>query len=145
MCWSTTVINFFYEHHTCLIQQFVGQNAALFLIIPYLITSPLVSSIKKKSKWKPSKREAQEPFVLHINTIDELSPTLERQREKCLQNGDMLQPIPVLVGNNFDKLTCFISVERVLYQIENVLSCVDTSFKLYHSLRAEYPSVSRHV
>lgn len=104
---------------------------------------PLVSS--KKNKWKPSKREAQDAFLLHLNTIDELQASLERQRAKCLLHGDTLQPLPIIIGNDFDNLKCIITIDNYKFQTETVLSCIDICFKLYHSLNAKYPTDSQHV
>lgn len=116
----------------------------MFLIIPYLIIPPLVSSDKKK-KWKPSKREAQEAFLLHLNEHTEVEPTLERLRAKCLTNGDTFQPLPLIVGNQFDNLKAYIVIDSYLFNIENTLSCMDICFKLYHTLQARYPIESKHL
>lgn len=118
--------------------------AVAFLLIPYLIVPPLVTRGTKKGKWKPSKRESQESFLLHLNTLDELQPNLQRIRDKCLQNGDTLQPLPVIIGN-FDKLQSYIVIDSYTYKVDTVLSCVDVCFKLFHALRAEYPKESHHI
>lgn len=114
------------------------------MTIPYLIIPPLVSGPRSKRKWKPSKREAQEAFLLQLNTIDELKPYLERQREKCLQNGDTLQPLPVIVGKD-NNLKCFVTIDSYLFETDTVVGCVDTCFKVYHSLKAKYPTESQHI
>lgn len=111
-------------------------------MVPPLVTS---TRVKKNKKWKPSKSEVQDAFLLQLNTIDELEASLERQRTKCLQNGDTLQPLPIIIGNNFDTLKCLIAIDSYIFETESVLNCIDICFKLYHSLNANYPTESQHI
>lgn len=117
----------------------------LFMVIPYLMVPPMVSSAIKKIKWKPSKREFQEAFLLHLKTASELQPTLERRRAKCQQIGETLQPLPIVIGTSESTLKAYIAVETFLFTLDSVLSCVDVCFKLFHSLQVKYPSESQHL
>lgn len=111
----------------------------LFMVIPYLMVPPMVSSAIKKIKWKPSKRESQEAFLLHLKTASELQPTLERRRAKCQQIGETLQPLPIVIGTSESTLTAYIAVETFLFTLDSVLSCVDVCFKLFHSFTSKIP------
>ncbi|XP_063919744.1 uncharacterized protein LOC135134832 [Zophobas morio] len=79
-------------------------NALALLILPHLVQTSVISSTsqsnpKKKIRWRPSKTECQETFLLHVPTADEVKVVLEQQRNKFLNKCDTFQPLPIVVGN----------------------------------------------
>ncbi|KAF2890398.1 hypothetical protein ILUMI_15775 [Ignelater luminosus] len=105
--------------------------------LPLLLKSPLIKA--KPKHWKPSKRELIDGFVLFIHDISDLNKKIEKRQTKCEQFKIPVQPIPIVVGP-YGHCQCFVSVDDVLYGVENPIKAIDVCFKIYHALNAKYPA-----
>lgn len=120
----------------------VGQNTLAFIILPYLFT---VHGCKKGKQWRPSKIETQEGFLLHVKTEQEIKPALERLDTKYLKLRQTGQPLPVIIGDNYNTVKCIVRINSVLYSVENCIKAIDICFKSCHVLNAKYSYQSEHV
>ncbi|KAF2905265.1 hypothetical protein ILUMI_00916 [Ignelater luminosus] len=90
--------------------------------LPLLLQSPLIKA--KPKHWKPSKRELIDGFVLFIHDISDLNKKIEERQTKCEQFKIPVQPIPIVVGP-YGHCQCFVSVDDVLYGVENPIKAID--------------------
>lgn len=57
-----------------------------------------------------------------------------------------LQPFIVIVGQNLRNIdSYYVVVDDVLYKLDNILSAIDTCFKIFMVLDARYPTESEQV
>lgn len=57
--------------------------------------------------------------------------------------GQTLQPFPAVVGGG-GTYDSYVVLDSVRYRVDNPLEAVDTCFKLYQALHAQYPCYSSH-
>ncbi|XP_011859354.1 PREDICTED: uncharacterized protein LOC105556851 [Vollenhovia emeryi] len=90
--------------------------------------------------WRPSRKESEEGFILHIKTIADLETRLQERTAKLLSFGQPSQPIAVIVGPSFDEIKqCFIVINTFRYEVETPIKAVDLIFKLCNTLNIRYP------
>ncbi|KAL6434730.1 hypothetical protein ACFW04_006218 [Cataglyphis niger] len=107
--------------------------------MPYLFP---VNTIRKGKgrNWRSSRKESQEGFLLHVNTIADLETRLQERTTKLQLFGQPSQPIAVIVGPSFDEIKqCFIVINTFRYEVETLLKAVDLVFKLCNTLNIRYP------
>ncbi|CAH0551750.1 unnamed protein product [Brassicogethes aeneus] len=110
-------------------------------ILPYLVCPVPVAR-----KWKPSKAEIDQAFILHVNNIQDLHGEIERRESKYQNLKLTFQPTPIIVGKDLDSVThCYVKINSVLFEVETPLKAVEVTFKAIHVLNALYAVESEQV
>ncbi|RXG50926.1 hypothetical protein Avbf_16242 [Armadillidium vulgare] len=64
----------------------LGEDAALLYLLPLLLKPKKIAlPLKKDTFWKPSKRDMQEAFVIHVQNPVDVPVTISRKQEKLSQ------------------------------------------------------------
>ena len=79
-----------------------------------------------------------------MQVIADLESAIDRLRKKCETVQQTLQPFPAVVGLN-GSYDSYIVLDSVRYRLDSPIEAVDTCFKLYHALHAEYPCFSNYA
>ncbi|KAJ8686071.1 hypothetical protein QAD02_021865 [Eretmocerus hayati] len=93
------------------------------------------------ARWRPTRVEIVEGFILHVKVISDLESALSHLRQKAKSVKRTLQPLPVIVDNNVQGVPplCYVVIDSLRYRVESVLSAVDLCFKSFFALHAQYP------
>ncbi|KAL4709998.1 hypothetical protein ACJJTC_015976 [Scirpophaga incertulas] len=127
------------------------KNLAGFLAIAHLLSfSAITFSGKKKAKknekkesplkWKPSKIEARDSFIKHVKCDVEIKEAVEKRYETVKRREIPPQPFIIIVGENLNNIKSFFVVPNqfVFYERSNIIQAVDTCYKIFWALNAEY-------
>ncbi|KAF5308020.1 hypothetical protein FQR65_LT18285 [Abscondita terminalis] len=115
------------------------------LLLPRLIP-PKGRSIIAKTHWKHSILEVTESIILHVTVFGEIKPILEKKRNKLVEFGLTLQPMPIFVEPNLANITHnLVSINNILYEVPTPLNAIDTTFSVIHALDAYYPQEAEQV
>lgn len=115
-----------------------------FLLLPLLLGVGFVKGSKKT--YKPSKQEVRDSFITFATSEAELVTTLQERRQKAEDLGLTLQPHIFIVGPSLSEIiSYFLIVDQVKYRLPNILSVVDTCFKVMWALYAKYPMETQNV
>ncbi|XP_030755825.1 uncharacterized protein LOC115882120 isoform X1 [Sitophilus oryzae] len=106
-------------------------------VLPFVFASQ--APIKSKNKWRPSKLEAKEGFIIHVKSAADVEITLEQRKDKYQAFGLTAQPVPIWVGELKNIVASYVSVNDAVYKVESPLKAIDVTFKLYFALGAQYP------
>jgi len=117
------------------------QNCAALLCLPFLIQPSSSGKRKKGGKsWRPSRAEIRDGFITHLQSVAELKETVDRRRDKFASLSLTLQPFVVVVGPTIDAIhSIYVVVEDNFFKVDNVLTAIDTCFKMFFVLHAKYP------
>ncbi|XP_071652598.1 uncharacterized protein [Temnothorax longispinosus] len=119
----------------------IAQLCALSYMIP-----PRGRVRTKKGHWKPSMTESEESIVVHVKTAADISGIRQERIDVMYQMSLTLQPYIIAVGPTLAEISSFfISVDKVLYNVTNAFTAIDTLFKIFHVLNIEYPAASHHI
>ncbi|RXG72187.1 hypothetical protein Avbf_05650 [Armadillidium vulgare] len=76
---------------------FIGEDAALLYLLPLLLKPKKIAlPLKEDTFWKPSKRDMQEAFVIHVQNPEDVLVTISRKQEKLSQMFLSMQPFVIL-------------------------------------------------
>ncbi|CAG9791625.1 unnamed protein product [Diatraea saccharalis] len=121
-----------------------GSNIVVLMMLPLLLSSPLVKS--KKSSWRPSKQESMEGFITHVPREMDILETITKRKEKFFKIGVTFQPTIVIVGPRVSDIKkYFVLVNNIFYTVHSILQAVDVCFKLYLALNCTYPIECENV
>lgn len=71
---------------------------------------------------------------------------LNRKREKALALGLQVQPCVIIVGSDYENIeSFFVSINQLLYPVENIIKAIDICYKVIHVLQAKYPPESEQI
>lgn len=92
-------------------------------------------------RWKPSKAESKEAFVIHIKDDSCLQVTLQQRHKTVTQRGLTPQPYIAIVGPTLSTIKSYLVIvnPNTFYNLHNILESIDTCFKIIWALNAEYP------
>ncbi|KAJ8678368.1 hypothetical protein QAD02_014155 [Eretmocerus hayati] len=130
----------FYQENKYLVQE--GKESLLGLLL-----LPLVEETKNvKAKWRPTKNEVKDGFILHLQTLDDFKQKQEKKMETYRSHGcKSIQPYVVLVGSLHKPDSCWIQINNYQYVVKDPLDAVESCFKLFFALNADYPPECKHV
>lgn len=81
-----------------------------------------------------------------MQTLGDLEIGIERIRNKAALVDRTLQPFPAVVKNTATgSPQSYVVIDTLRYTADTPLKAVDTCFKIYHALHAEYPIQSEVV
>ncbi|XP_046398617.1 uncharacterized protein LOC124165308 [Ischnura elegans] len=105
---------------------------------------------KKQTKyvkeWRPSKMEAQEAFVLHVENTEELETKLELRKDRLMKFGCQLPPVAAVVGPCWKEIQrSFSIIGPKFFEVETPLKAVDITFKAFHALNTQYPTEASQI
>lgn len=118
------------------------------LLLPYLYPRNYIIRKKqnnKKTLWKPSKLETQESFVVHLKVTSDVQTHLERRKNKYAYLKETSQPLVIIVGSDFKRYECLISLNDLLYSVDNLYKAIDVTYKIFHVLHLKYPAECEHL
>ncbi|CAH2100910.1 unnamed protein product [Euphydryas editha] len=91
-------------------------NTAAFMVLPFLMSTATIRRAKTKKQWRPSRLEAQEGFITHVRSADQLEDTITRRKKKLTELGFTLQPYIVIVGASISEIhEIYIVINDVKY------------------------------
>lgn len=122
---------------------------AAFLAIPFLLDSVSVYCPKTKKLWRPTKAEVKDGFICHIPRTSETGISCSERLEKINALGLTVQPHIVIFGESLNNITKIeVVVNNVHYTLpptDGIVTAVDSCFKSFHVLNAEYQAESKTV
>lgn len=114
----------------------------VLLLQQYLF--PKSKVVFQKETWKFSQLDGEESLIYNINSVSEIQTSLEDKYKKLKKFG--LKPAPIIVttgnGELFLKNNFSIHFDKVIYNFNNFMTCLDCLFKIYIILHLEYPKQS---
>ncbi|GJQ68607.1 hypothetical protein Trydic_g17157 [Trypoxylus dichotomus] len=106
---------------------------------------PITVRTKRHQKnWRPSKIEVQQSFFLHVQDYGGLKKAVSRRKSILKQNGETMQPLVVVQGDN-NNFQSYVMIDDIVYTLESPLKAVDTCFKTFFALNLKYPAESAHI
>ncbi|KAE8737319.1 hypothetical protein FOCC_FOCC017218 [Frankliniella occidentalis] len=117
------------------------QVGALLLLTSMLPVTTCRGSGENGELWRPTRQEAQDGFLLHVEREEEVAQALERHWGRMQLMGQPLGPLPVVVGQSLDQLQkAFVAIDATTaYYVANGIRAVDLCFKCFHALQVPYP------
>ncbi|XP_011688830.1 PREDICTED: uncharacterized protein LOC105450593 [Wasmannia auropunctata] len=116
-----------------------GKKIVTLFLLPHLFPVNTIRNGKARN-WRPSRKESEEGFLLHLNTIADFETRLQEQTAKLQSFGQPSQPITVIIGPSFDEIRqCLVVIDTFRYKVETPLKAVDLVFKLCNALNIRYP------
>ncbi|CAG9763652.1 unnamed protein product [Ceutorhynchus assimilis] len=117
-----------------------GRNMRILKMMPYMMTPVTITR-----KWKPSKLEIEEAFILYIKSLDDLQVAIENRKIKLDKLKLNFQPKPIFIGSDLDNITSsYVRVDETLYLVESLLKAIEVTFKAIHALNASLRSFRNH-
>lgn len=93
-----------------------------------------------KSSQKITIPDANESFVIHLNTIVDYEKAIHSLKEKYFSKGLTAQPFIIVVGLSIYNLEEFyLYFYNTLFKFDSFLQSLDICFKIMHILSLEYP------
>ncbi|XP_076279767.1 uncharacterized protein LOC143208808 [Lasioglossum baleicum] len=118
---------------------------AQMILLPYMIP-PRGRVRTKKEHWKPSMKEAEESFVVHVQTAADIANARSDRIEAMSLRKLTVQPYIIAVGPSLGSIEAFyVSVDEVLYKVPTAFDAIDVCFKTFHVFNISYPSESHHL
>lgn len=69
-----------------------------------------------------------------------METTLEQRQQRYANFNLTAQPIPVIIGDVLGIIdSSYVCFNSIRYKVDTPIKAVDTCFKMYHALQAEYP------
>jgi len=113
-------------------------------MLPHLLNVGYIKGAKKSIR--TTKVEARDAFIAHVKSDCELSTSLADRKNHCAQLGITLQPSVVIVGPSLSDITSvFVVVDQVRYRLPDIVSGVDTCFKVMWAMNAQYPPEANNI
>lgn len=118
----------------------------LFLDSKACISALLLHAVLKprriSRKIKPTVGDAQEDFILHVKSMNDIEPKIEKVRSEFKENNLKLQPRVLVVGHDLIDLQHFyIYCDNVKYKINSFLKCLDVVIKLTYVFNLKYSHI----
>ncbi|KYN00713.1 hypothetical protein ALC62_08505 [Cyphomyrmex costatus] len=116
------------------------------VILFHLLPSLCCKRTRSASVSAPSVAEAIKAFILHVPIPGDLNRQINTHRKWLENKGLSLQPMLMFIGSNLSNITaCYVQIDTVRYHLRTPLKALDTCFKAFHALDAEYPEECRAV
>lgn len=91
--------------------------------------------------WKVSIADSRQGFILQVPALADLRTAIKRRGEKLQHNKQRCQPFLAVVGCQ----KSYFCVDKVVYHCHNTLSALDSCFKSFFALHAQYPRESEQI
>ncbi|KAF4514066.1 UNVERIFIED_CONTAM: hypothetical protein B566_EDAN018856 [Ephemera danica] len=104
--------------------------------------------------WKPSIKESQDGFILHVKQPGDIKPSIAIRTAKFQSLKRQVQPFVIAVGptlSSLDKFYVYIcsppGTENriVMYELDSLLKAVDICFKVFFCMSLEYGKDSEQL
>ncbi|XP_024868306.1 uncharacterized protein LOC112452371 [Temnothorax curvispinosus] len=115
------------------------------MLLPLMLGSIGCKTKRGKPSWRPTRKEVQDGFLLHIQTYEEFEPLQESKEAKYKKFDLTIQPYPMICGDLDNIVTCRIFINNQVYVLSDPLETVNCCFKIYFVLNADYPPECKHV
>ncbi|XP_067214556.1 uncharacterized protein [Linepithema humile] len=97
-------------------------------------------------KIKANIAEARDAFVFHVTVPGDINPAIQRRRAVALKLKTRVQPFVLLVEPTVEQYEiCYVIIDEVKYQFNNVLKAFDQCFKAIQVVMTEYSYEARGV
>lgn len=108
-------------------------------VLPSLGSVKMTNSMKRR---KISVTEANEGFIIRILTLNDFQKELETVIYKYY-GSITWEPFIVAQGRSLDLLKhFFVYFDKILYQFDSFIDCVDATFKIYKVFSLKYRKLS---
>ncbi|XP_057332779.1 uncharacterized protein LOC130672302 [Microplitis mediator] len=121
------------------------QSLLALLLLPLLFTTVNIKSKKPGEHWRPEKEDTQKSFLLHIETEDELIFYQNERTKICEKYNLSVQPYVVISGPINNLVSSSVHINNTKYNFDSPEEAIDSCFKFYYSLNAEYTAECRQV
>lgn len=116
------------------------ESITALLLLPYLVALP--GKGRAKSVKKLARADVVDSFICHVSTESDIEIQELGRRER----GERQQPHIVYTGSSpFNPTKVFTIVDNIKYEQLDIVAVVDTTFKIFMSLNAQYPFPSFDV
>lgn len=83
-------------------------------------------------------------YVFQISS--DIEPMIQRKRDKMQELKLTVQPFVIVQGPSIEEIKAvYVSVDKLLFKVDNVLKGLDICFKSFHVLLAKYPLECEHL
>lgn len=101
---------------------------------------------RTSQKHKPTIADAQSDFLLHVRSINDLQPKLDKLRADFATEKKKMQPKIIVIGQELQDLKEFyVFCDGVKYKLCTFTKCLDVIIKLFYVYQMEYSHVSKLV
>lgn len=81
--------------------------------------------------------------MINLQSVGAIEGVLRKRINKLHAFNLTAQPLAVVVSKDLSEIEdCFICIDSFKYKLNNPLQLMDTVFKVYHALHADYPPES---
>lgn len=125
-----------------------GRQVGALLLLPSMLPVTTCKGSGESSEiWRPTRQEAQDGFLLHVEHDGDVNAALERHWMRMRLMGQAVSPVPVVVGPTLDQLqTALVAIdENTAFYVPSALCAVDLCFKCFHALQVPYPPQAQNV
>ncbi|XP_067210300.1 uncharacterized protein [Linepithema humile] len=121
-------------------------TAVILHLLPHLVPPRQLQKLDSGEKIKANIAEARDAFVFHVTVPGDINPAIQRRRAVALKLKTRVQPFVLLVGPTVEQYEiCYVIIDEVKYQFNNVLKAFDQCFKAIQVLMTEYSYEARGV
>ncbi|XP_013105549.2 uncharacterized protein LOC106085716 isoform X1 [Stomoxys calcitrans] len=126
-------------------------NCIIFYAIHYIIkpTARIITHdpvTKERKNNKVSMQESRNSFMILCQTQKDLQSAIAKMKSDSDSNNEAFPPIIGCVGDSIFHITeYYVFYDEVCYEFNDILSCVDAAFKVFHILKIDYPKQCKSV
>ncbi|KMQ89723.1 hypothetical protein RF55_10617 [Lasius niger] len=119
-------------------------TAVILHLLPHLVPPRQQQRLDSGEKIKANLSEARDAFVFHVTMPGDINPAIQRRRTVASKLKRRVQPFVLLVGPAVEHYeACYLIIDEVKYQFNNVLKAFDQCFKAIQVLNTEYSYEAR--
>lgn len=125
-----------------------SKNVMLLTLLHYVLKPAAAIPItvdRKKSVWRASISDSIQSMVLEVPNLNDLSSFIEERLTKYRQANFPLQPFVFFIGSVYHPTHFYIYFGGEYLKFDNVVSSLDTCFKIYQVFNYNYPKESTLV
>ncbi|RXG57685.1 hypothetical protein Avbf_14568 [Armadillidium vulgare] len=123
-------------------QKSLGEDAALLYLLPLLLKPKKIAlPLKEDTFWKPSKRDMQEAFVIHVQNPEDVLVTYIQKTRETFPNVfehaticNFAEKRPFEYSSDY-----YVVLKDILYGFYSPLKAVENCYKVIHAAHARYP------
>ncbi|XP_051159297.1 uncharacterized protein LOC127290571 isoform X2 [Leptopilina boulardi] len=133
-----------------------SQDVILFYLLLYVIPcgNSFVQGKRKrkdqsnelaKQYTKLNTQEKRDTYMLHVKTVSEFQPTLDKIRENANEKKEDFKPLTVIVGPLVKIEKFYVVFSNITYECDTLLNAFHLSFMSFQSFNCEYPMYSKSI
>ncbi|XP_017492749.1 PREDICTED: uncharacterized protein LOC108380863 isoform X2 [Rhagoletis zephyria] len=97
------------------------------------------------SKAKATILDAQEFFIIKVETIGNVYEEIQKYVDKCYMNSFTVQPFIIMEGTYLSPKAFFAYIDKIIYKFDSFIECLDCTFKIFQVLNLKYPAIAANA